>query len=301
MIDAVTNSYGNCHHVTCGLLAPGVYLNSPVEATRAATERGQTIGFAADNGLLGLLDIPQLTYTSSEAGPDWIITVGANEPGSDQNYLGSAKPVDISSVGFFYPSAGGETAAGTGTHDGTSNAAPVVIGTFAKVLSEVRSLLGDHTPGHAGGVVASGAPIRCGDAVPSCVLGDGVLTRAEWWRVVFENVLPAPQALVGGTIFPTIPTTEHASYYQGHGAIIGRLDGEDAWHVEWTRMVDNARGDAPPFDRPAGERNWFTVDSKCRQRLWESWSGGYYAGDEPDLDPIADPLASAFDAWCSAL
>lgn len=66
-------------------------------------------------------------------------------------------------------------------------------------------------------------------------------------------------------------------------------------------MVAAARGDVAPYDRPAGERNWFTIDSKCRQRFWGTWSGGYYTGDEPVLDRQADPLASTFDAWCSQL
>lgn len=295
-IDVVNNSYGHC--LTLCVVRDGVYLDAPTEATRAASERGQTIMFSAGNGLANAFDVPQLTYTSGEQGPDWVVTVGANSPSSDQNYLGSGKPADISSYGSSYPSTGGGTANGTGTHSGTSNAGPVVVGTFAKVLQESRALLGDLTSGNDGGIVASGAPVACGDAVPGCALGDGELTRAEWWRTVFHNVLPAPQQIAVGN---QVPTTEHAYYYQGHGHVTGRLRGDDAWTAEWERMVANATGDAAAFERPAGERTWFTVDSKCRQRFWGEWSGGYYTGEEPALDPVADPLAAAFDAWCDPM
>ena len=296
-IDAVNNSYGHC--LSLCAVRDGVYFNSPTQATRAGTERGMSIMFSAGNGLANAFDVPQLTYTSSEQGPDWIVTVGANSPTTDQNYLGSGKPADISSYGSSYPSSGGATANGTGTHSGTSNAGPVAVGAFAKVLHEARALLGDTTNGNAGGVVASGTPIACGDAEPDCALGDGVLTRAEWWNLVFHNVLPAPQQVSASN---QVPTTEHAYYYQGHGHLRGRMRGDDAWNAEWGRMIANARGAVSAYERPAGERTWFTVDSKCRQRFWGAWSGGYYTGaEEPDPDATADPLASAYDAWCSPL
>jgi len=237
-----------------------------------------------------------LTYTTGEKGPDWIVTVGANSPSNDQNYLGAGKPVDISSVGQSYPSTGGGTANGTGTHSGTSNAAPVTAGMFAKVLQEARELLGDGSPGHLEGVVASGEPIACGAAVPGCALGDGILTRAELQTLVYTNVLPSPQQIAAQNV---IPTTQYAYYYQGHGALIGRLRGDDQWNAEWTGMIANAIGAQAASARPPGEREWFVVDSKCRQRFWGSWTGGYFTGTAPSLDPIEHPLASAFDGWCS--
>ena len=43
-----------------------------------------------------------------------------------------------------------------------------------------------------------------------------------------------------------------------------------------------------------------TGDSKCRQRLWGSWSGGYYDGvTEPAPVPTEDTLAWLFDERCS--
>lgn len=63
--------------------------------------------------------------------------------------------------------------------------------------------------------------------------------------------------------------------------------------------MDVLRGSAAPYARPAGETNWFVVDSKCRQKLWGAWTGGYYQGSDPILNPQADPIATAFNEWCS--
>lgn len=295
-IDVVSNSYG--HSVVGGPVRDNVYLNAPVAATRQASEDGQVVVFSAGNGLLNAFDVPMFTYWSSEKGPDWIVTVGAASPTSRSTYSGAGKPVDVTSIGSAYPASGGATANGTGTHSGTSNAAPVTAGTFAKLLQRSRELLGDGTPGHAGGVVASGTPVACGEAEPECVLGDGVLTRRELQDTIFHNVLPSPLRVSVGTVWPT---TQFAYYYQGHGLIHGRIDGPAAYEQEAQRFVDAAVGDVASHARPAGEKNWFTVDSKCRQRLWGSWSGGYYDGTEPTWVPNQDGIAMAFWAWCSAL
>mgnify|MGYP000474588818 CR=1 FL=1 len=46
-------------------------------ATRAAAERGQTILFAAGNGVGNAFDVPVSTYGSDQTGPDWKSAVGA--------------------------------------------------------------------------------------------------------------------------------------------------------------------------------------------------------------------------------
>lgn len=300
-IDVVTNSYGAGSVVqanTAGFTRDNAYWRSPVDATRAASEAGQVIVFSAGNGFLNAFDVPMLTYWSSQKGPDWMVTVGAVDPDAKQTYSGAGKPVDVSSIGSSYPASGGTTANGTGTHSGTSNAAPVTAGTFAKALQGAREALGDATPGHAGGVVAQGAPVACGAAVPACALGDGVLTRRELEAAVYASVLPSETGVAADTTWPTTPL---AYYYQGHGVIVGRIDGQAAYDAEWQRIAAHLRGDAPAHARPAGEANWFLVDSKCRQHLWGAWSGGLYAGGPLALDPVADPLATSVDAWCSAL
>lgn len=311
-IDVVTNSYGAGGPVqgaTLGLTRDNMYLDSPVDATRAASEDGQVIVFSAGNGFVNAFDVPMFTYWSSQKGPDWMVTVGAVAPDSEQTVLGAGKPVDISSIGAEYPASGGSTANGRGTHGGTSNAAPVVAGYFAKTLQSAREMLEDRSGGHEGGVVATGAPRACGAAWSACPLADGVLTRIELEDTVYGNVLPSPQNLTGAVFNPpfgfipnaNVPTTQFAYYYQGHGTLTGRLRGDGEYEQEWRRMSDALAGDVAPFARPEGEREWFVVDSKCRQRFWGGWTGGDYVGGDVALDVSRDPVAAAFDAWCSAL
>lgn len=292
-IDVITNSYGAS--IVGGLVRDNIYFGAPVDVTQAASERGQSIVFSAGNGLLNAFVVPMVTYWSSEKGPDWIVTVGAVGPGSKQTYSGHGKPVDISSIGSGYPSTGGTTANGTGSHSGTSNAAPVTAGYFGKVIQEAREALGDTTPGNAGSIVASGTPVACGSAYPDCALGDGILTRDELEDLVYHNVLPSDQRIVAGTYWPT---TDKAYYYQGHGFLAGLIDGQEQYDAEWRRMVAVAVGDEAPYTRPAGEAEWMTVDSKCRQKLWGAWDGGYYHGVDPVLDNEQDTIATAFNTWC---
>lgn len=254
--------------------------------------------FSAGNGLVNAFDVPMLTYWSSQKGPDWMVTVGAVDPNAKQTYSGAGKPVDISSIGSSYPASGGTTADGEGTHSGTSNAAPVTAGTFAKALQSAREALGDTSVGHTGGVVASGAPVACGDAVPDCVLGDGVLTRRELEDAIYASVLPSATDVAFDTTWPSTPL---GYYYQGHGVVVGRIDGDASYEAEWTRIADHLRGDAPPYPRPDGEENWFQVDSKCRQHIWGAWNGGLYTGQAIALDPVEDPIATKVDAWCSTI
>jgi hypothetical protein len=146
-------------------------------------------------------------------------------------------------------------------------------------------------------VVASGAPVACGEAHPDCPLADGVLTRRELEDAVYASVLPSETAVAADTVWPSTPL---AYYYQGHGVLRGRIDGAAVYDAEWSRIVDHLHGDVAAYPRPAGEESWFRVDSKCRQKLWGAWSGGLWNGEEIALDPVADPIAATFDAWCSA-
>lgn len=301
-IDVVTNSYGHgsvLQTATLGFTRDNIYLLSSIEATKAGSEEGQVIVFSSGNGFVNAFDVPMFTYWSSEKGPDWMVTVGAVASEDEQTYTGAGKPVDMSSIGESYPSSGGSTANGEGTHSGTSNAAPTSAGYFAKVLQRSREILGDTSVGHADGIVASGAPVPCGVAWADCPLGDGILTRRELADLVYHNILPSPQVIPP---YPqTIPTEEHAYYYQGHGVVSGRMYGVAHYDAEWTRMVDAAVGDAAPYARPLGESDWFVTDSKCRQALWGAWSGGYYTGQTHAPDPETDTVAFAYDAWCSQL
>ncbi|MDQ1437505.1 MAG: serine protease [Acidimicrobiaceae bacterium] len=311
--------------------------------SRAAVQSGQTIVWAAGNGLDGAFGVPNFTYPSSQKGADWIVTVGAvSSTAQDQPLDGAGKPVDISSYGHGYPSAGDKFANGKSAHSGTSNATPVVAGTFAKVIQMGRDLLGDTAGGHKDGVVARGKPVPCRAAPATsvmarpCPLGDGVLTRAEVQSIVFDNVLPSSPRTLTATVppapkppavptAPAVPATgppangttstpvETPVLYQGlsappvasyasegHGIVYGHGDAS-RFVAEQRRFLDALLGLVTPYQRPPGERTWMTVDSKCRQRLYGTWTEGYYTGTDPAFDPTVDQPALALNAACTAL
>jgi hypothetical protein len=345
-IDVITNSYETSDIAVhpsnrFGIAPPdhrdGVYFGPEGPYTKAATESGQTIVWAAGNGVANSLgDVPESTYYSSQKGPDWIVTVGAIAQGSDQPFRSSGKPVDIAAYGDDYPAAGmvtsqgQEPANGKGTHSGTSNATPVVAGTFAEVIQQGRELLGDPSPGHADGVVASGTAMPCPPSPNPCPLGDGTLTRAEVQSIVFDNVAPTTIRLTGtplDTLQPpmeplpvaTESTTDSktgltltepnyfltgpavATYVsEGHGLVYGRAD-PARFVAEQRRFRDALRGDLTPYQRPPGETAWMAVDSKCRQRLWGEWDGGYDTHTDPAFSIPDDDLAATWNAWCSAM
>lgn len=299
-IDVVTNSYGAS--LVGNNVRDNVNFGSPLDATRAASTAGQTIVFSAGNGLLNAFDVPMFTYWSSEKGPDWMVTVGAVSSFSHQTYLGSGKPVDVSSIGDQYPSTGGLTANGFGEHSGTSNAAPVVAGTLAKVLQRARTLLSDTTETHANGVVASGGALACGAADPTCPLSDGTLTRRELEDALYSRIAPSPRA----TRVQTIPTQEHAYYYQGHGVVRGLDQTTAAFAAEQSKILGSLDGTSAPIPRPLGEQNWFVTDSYCRQKIWGFWEYGLFrrgnvAPGAPQTPSDGDDVAPAFGTACQAL
>jgi hypothetical protein len=302
-IDVVSASYGTSSNQTQVPTTEGprdgIHFGTEPAATKQAVEAGQSIVWAAMNGVMNQWDAPQLTYTSSETGPDWIMTVGAvNSDG--QSLLGSGKPADISGPGLAYASTGGATANGEGVHSGTSNATPVVAGVIASVIQAGRDLLQDDVGGHGGGNVASGTPQACRVSEAPCPLADGVLARQDVQDLIYGNVFPAP--LHDPTLKPpTVPTTALASAYVGHGIIHGRSDVEgSSFELERRKFRDALRGEVAPPARPAGETVWMTTDSRCRQHLWGTWQAGYFSGTESAPDPATDPFPAAWEAWCTS-
>jgi hypothetical protein len=177
-IDFVSNSWGTLGNVgvpTAGI-APdpfGVSVGS-----RSAAERGQTVLFAAGNGFENGFLTPEPDYESSEAGPAWVMTVGAiwrqgSGAGTESIIMGSGKPVDVSSYGLgSIPAPNRATISGTGNHSGTSAATPIVAGVMGDSLLAARTTLGDDVGGNHGGVIAAGANA-------AGMLNDGELTRSE--------------------------------------------------------------------------------------------------------------------------
>lgn len=297
-IDAVSNSYG---HST--VFTDNVYNGSNTEAQRRATERGQTVFFAAHNGHDRSFFVPNNTLLSSQPGPDWIVTVGAVDPINRASYTGHGKPADISGVGLSYPSAyGSPTVSGEGDFSGTSNATPVLTGIYGRALYEARVALAGPSRMQEKGVIARGRPIRCGAKHARCELGDGVLTAAEFRTRFFHGAIHTDAGMTAGTVGAgTTPAAGEDEFInEGHGTYLGLLDGPKVWLAEIARIVNPMLGLTAPLERPAGEREWMTVDSYCRQHLWGAWKGGYFVEGKTELPGLSPewPMRSTIESAC---
>jgi hypothetical protein len=312
-IDVISNSYGHGNPV------PKIYAASDIDKQRDAVERGQQIVFSGGNGFDNFYTAPNPTTFSSQKGPDWILTVGATTPGEDNHYgddstggaySGAGKPVDVAGVGWSYPNAYEAEAvghAGPEGFPGSSNAAPTVAGLYARSLYLARTALAGPSRIQAGGVIAAGAPVACGAQRPDCELGDGLLTEPELRTRLLHGAVHSEGgtavATQGSGSDPTLPPAGETELMgEGHGTYFARQAGPDsnAWLAEVERIAGPLSGRAPALERPAGEREWFVVDSYCRQAMWGAWSRGYFvdgATELPGTDP-AWPVRSAYEKTC---
>lgn len=301
-IDAITNSYGFSLAVRDRL-----YSGSNVEAQRAAIERGQAVFFSAGNGNDGSFVVPNATYFSSQEGPDWITTVGAVTPGGT-DYSGSGKMADLAAPGSSYPSIGGATVNGTGTFGGTSNATPVIAGLYGRALHRARRALEGPSRVQSGGVIATGTPIVCAAARPTCELGDGSLSSIELrHRLLFGAVGTTKGITPGGIGSAPANTAETRFASHGHGVYFARADAYDEdvrWRAEEARLYDPMIGAAEERAPIAGEQDWFVVDSYCRQQIWGAWGEGDFLDGVTPLpadDAVNWPVRSALAGECDRL
>ena len=287
-IDAVTNSYGFSASYAG---RDRIYNGTDVVTEKAASERGQTTFFSAGNGLENAFTVPNSTLLSSQEGPDWVVTVGATDPGNDKDFTGTGKPADVAGIGHSYPTSYGSTTTTNGKDfSGTSNATPQVTGTYGRALWEARRALSGPSRVQAGGVVAKGKPVRCGAARKGCELGDGRLTAAELRTRLLQGAKPTEGGFTDGATglaeTPAVADTRFAA--EGHGTYRGLLD-EDWESFFSSRVLRPMLGKAVVPARPEGEVDWFRVDSACRQHIWGEWKGGYFLDEERTPQPSADP------------
>jgi hypothetical protein len=286
-IDVISNSYG---FSATPVSRDRIYSGSDTQLQKKASTRGQTIFFSAGNGQANAFLVPNSTLLSSQEGPDWIVTVGAVSPGTHASYTGHGKPADIASLGSGYPSAyNATTVTGSGNFSGTSNATPVIAGTYARALYLARRDLYGPSRIQDGGTIATGARYRCGDGRPRCELGDGVLTATELRRRLFLGAKHTDAGLSPGG-FGTLPVIGEEEFLsEGHGSYFARETGKvGAWLKEFDRILGPLEGRARELKRPDGEGDWMIVDSWCRQHLWGSWTGGYYLEGKTELPGAAD-------------
>lgn len=287
-IDVVTNSYGFSL-----LMRDRIYSGASTDLQREASERGQTILFSAGNGQTNSFIAPNTTYQSSQEGPDWIITVGATSP-QGTTYSGSGKGADVSSIGSGYPSgySSDRTIDGSGNFSGTSNATPVTAGTYGRALWTLRHAMDGPSRLQQDGVIARG-DVQCGEAVPDCAAGDGLVTASELRFSLLQSVTRTSEGwtvggqLGGQQVTPAVAETELLG--EGHGTFFGRLLGGGRWLAEHDGVVDPLLGLTAPRELSEDERAWWIADSWCRQQIHGTWSGGYHVEGVTEL-PTPSPL-----------
>lgn len=303
-IDAISNSYG-----FSTAMRDRIYSGSNTQMQRRATDRGQTIFFSAGNGQANDFSVPNTTTFSSQEGPDWIVTVGAVAPGTHASYSGHGKPADIAGIGSSYPASYGATTVsgrGQGGFGGTSNATPTIAGTYGRALYMARLALPGPSRSQKGGVIARGGRFECAAVRSDCELGDSKLTATELRTRLLHGAVhsEAGTTVSSFQIGNVPPVGEEEFLSEGHGSYYGRETGKDRdWLKEFDRIMAPLEGRAKTLKRPEGEREWFVVDSYCRQHLWGFWRGGYFVrdktklpGDDPDY-----PVRSSWERSCEHL
>ena len=268
-IDISTNSFGTIGGVPLGLATGGS------QSARTAVERGQTVLFAAGNGVGNAFDVPQVTWGGDGVGPDWTITVGAIRRDNHRAVVGDGIPAHISAWGDGnLPSACRTGTVGQCAFGGTSAATPYTAGIFGTVLTEVRRAIGDVAAGQKPGqVVAQGHPIE-----QSAYLEDGKLTRAELREVVLKTAIPLNQRNdVSPFPYPlTAPYLGEANVlFEGYGA---------ATPESAERAIAVLLG-REPLPAREFEDSFFALDRQIRDTIY----GGY----DRDGDGVRDSEALA--------
>jgi hypothetical protein len=233
--------------------------------------------------------VPNSTLKSSQEGPDWVVTVGATDP-NGKDYTGTGKPADVAGIGVSYPSAYGSTTVSNGNQfSGTSNATPQVAGTYGQALWVLRRA----APG------ASRTQAR------GFVVGTSLTAKALRTALFLSAVPTAGGYTDGVTSLAQTPAVADSRFAaEGYGTFRGALNKDGGVAAEVARVVNLAMG-AKPAARPAGEKDWFVMDSWCRQKIWGAWGQGSYLNDAktpvPAADPIGWPTRTAIQEACPLL
>jgi hypothetical protein len=304
-IDAISVSLG---FNASGAARDRYYEGSDVQLARQAVERGQTAFFSGGNGVENAFLVPQTTLVNSQNGPDWAVTVGAIDP-SGNNLSGNGKPTEIASLGLDYPSSyGSTTTENGGSFSGTSNATPVIAGTYSRALWLARTTLAGPSKVQSKGVIARGPKVPCGKARKACELGDGVLTQRELQERLYKGATPTtkgttPLAIAGLGAIGAPHARDERFASEGHGAYRARIDGDAKWRAEFEdRLWGVLKGTKAAPARPAGEVEWFRVESSCRQGYWGRWKQGAFLDAKTTPLPAADsvnwPTRTAIQEGC---
>ncbi|MBT2420796.1 S8 family serine peptidase [Streptomyces sp. ISL-22] len=271
-VDITSHSFGYVGGAPVGPVLSGE------EVTKEAAERGQTVLFAAGNGVGNAFDVPVSTWHSDQTGPDWNITVGALRRDDQRAVVGDGIPVHLSSWGIgSLPSACHTGVLCQDQFSGTSAATPYTAGVFGTTLQRVREAIGDGRAGQKSGqVVAEGAALD-----GSVYLRDGRLTRGELREAVLKNAFPLGEDDLPSASWPLAsPHTAGNVLFEGYGA---------ATPETARRAADVLLGRALLPERPV-EDDFFAADRAVRDSIW----GGYDRDGDGTEDPA--PLPSGVSA-----
>ncbi|MFV2120534.1 S8 family serine peptidase, partial [Streptomyces sp. Act-28] len=266
-VDITSHSFGYVGGAPVGPVTSGE------EVTKEAVERGQTVLFAAGNGVGNAFDVPVSTWHSDQTGPDWNITVGALRRNDQRAVVGDGIPVHLSSWGIgSLPSACHTGALCQDQFSGTSAATPYTAGVFGTTLQRVREAIGDSRAGQKSGqVVAEGAALD-----GSVYLRDGRLTRGELREAVLKNAFPLGEDDLPSASWPlAAPHTAGNVLFEGYGA---------ATPLTARRAADVLLGRALLPERPV-EDDFFAADRAIRDGIW----GGYDRDGDGTEDPAPLP------------
>ncbi len=263
-IDIVSNSWGTLGNVGIPLWNVG----GDHRDTRPAAERGQTILFAAGNGVENGFVTPEQTYAPNSNGPDWVVNVGAavkardsEDPDTPDSYypiLGTGHPTDVIGQGLEVPTAHPFHVTNSSMHSGTSAATPIVAGVMGHVLLKARAALANPANGQPSrGHAAAGTPVAT-----SAILDDGILTRAELWRVVFHTARPTDSSWIG-IVPPGLPSTGTLAdvALEGYG-VVDNATRDVAVKVVLGHLPEPDRSDTDFF---------FSVDASVRDLFFGPW------------------------------
>lgn len=274
-IDITSHSFGYVGGAPVGPVISGE------EVTKKAAERGQTVLFAAGNGVGNAFDVPVSTWHSDQTGPDWNITVGALRRDDQRAVVGDGIPVHLSSWGIgSLPSACHTGVLCQDQFSGTSAATPYTAGVFGTTLQRVREAIGDARAGQKSGqVVAEGAALD-----GSVYLRDGRLTRGELREAVLKNSFPLGEDNLPSASWPLAsPHTAGNVLFEGYGA---------ATPETARRATDVLLGRALLPERPV-EDDFFAADRAIRDSIW----GGYDRDGDGTEDPapLPDGVSTGLD------
>jgi hypothetical protein len=232
--------------------------------TKAATDAGKTVAFAAGNGIsnTAIACDRATTLDSPTAGPSWVMSVGAVSPRNGQDYCWHHIPPDVSSYGLHWPAADYKSLDGEVDFGGTSCATPLTAGVVANEILQARRAVGDTVEGPHGAAALVVAPP--GATLPaSGPLSDGLLTHVEAEDVVMKTAQPVAFDPAQCAADPlecanTTPTTPAYFVYEGYGLVNA---------ASRDRATQVLLGQAPMPDRSDVDE-WMAAKNAISDAIW---------------------------------